>query len=122
MDEHRAAFAYDWRTRFGLPLAALRDGRMTLVEANDLTQELLSDPSSHVAAAVGGLKHPFSQESFILADLFDLMQYTNADPKKRSSVKPYPRPFDAKKASGRRSKKPTATQEQIDAALAARGH
>lgn len=37
--------------------------------------------------------HPFSRESMLLADLYDLTNLIAADPKKRNRVKRHPRPW-----------------------------
>lgn len=121
IEEHEAAFIYDWRTRFGLPLRSVFDGTLTWHEAWALTQELCRDPSSHVGAAVAGMKHPWSYESAILADTFDLLMAANTDEKARGQVKPYPRPLETR-PDGERSKRPNASQQDIRRALARRGH
>ena len=92
IEEHRSAFAYDWRARFGLPLDALDDGRMSIVEGCLLLRALLLDPSSHAAAAVAGWDHPWSWEAMVAADAYDVLVAVNSDPKK-SSPRPYPRPW-----------------------------
>lgn len=51
IEEHRSAFEYDWRTRFGLALAAVPEV-MDWGEAWRLTLELAREPESHVAAAI----------------------------------------------------------------------
>lgn len=119
IEEHPAAFAYDWRTRFGMDLGCLFDGRMTWGEAWALTNALTADPTSRIGAAVNGWRYPMSREALILADLYDLTLTANTDRKKRGRIKPYPRPW---KQSGKRSAKPTVDQKTIRAALAARGH
>lgn len=121
IEEHEAAFIYDWRTRFGLPLRSVFDGTLTWHEAWQLTQELFKDPSSHVAAAVSGMRHPWTYESAILADTFDLLVAANTEEKSRGQIKPYPRPF-SKRTEGERSKRPNASQMEIRKALAERGH
>lgn len=119
IEEHRSAFEYDWRTRFGAPLRSVFSGEMNWREAWDLTVELLRDPSSHVAAALAKMTYPFSREAAISADLYDLLVSVNVDPKRRGQVKPYPRPFS--RAETKRSTS-TASQVDIRKALAARGH
>lgn len=118
IEDHPSACAYDFRSRFGLPVEAVFDGRMTWNEAWMLVRELLSDPSSRLGAARAGWDHPMSREAMVLADLWDLNVAVNTDKKKRKP-KPYPRPF---KRPGNRSKAPVASQDRIRAALAARGH
>jgi hypothetical protein len=115
--EHRDALAYDWRTRFGLPLAAIFDHRrMGYAEAWQLVNQLSLDPTSRLCAALNGWDYPFSTEARILADLWDLT--LSANKRRRSKAKPYPRPWRDKG----RSAKPTVDQATIRAALAARGH
>jgi hypothetical protein len=120
IEDHPTAIAYDFRTRFGLPVTAVFDGRIGWEEAWQLVQELALDPTSHLAAAVAGWDHPMSREALILADQFDLTVAANSD-RKKGKPKPYPRPFKRKGASTR-SAKPTVDQAAIDAALRARGH
>lgn len=85
-------------------------------EAWDLTQELLHDPTSRVAAAVAEWTHPISHEAMALLDLYDLLAIVNSGKKK---PKPYPRPWDPKpvKHGGTNGR----TQEEVRAILAARG-
>lgn len=90
-EEHRAAFEYDWRTRFHLPLTVVPGGGMGWGEALRMTRILVGDPTSQVAAAVGEWSHPWSHESMVLANLYDLEHKVNAGKK---TPKPYPRPWD----------------------------
>lgn len=120
IEDHPAEASYDWRTRFGLPVAAIFDGRMSWDEAYDLIRGLLSDPTSRLAAAEAGWDHPMSREAMIFADLYDLNVAVNTDRRKRKP-KPYPRPFKRKDGTTK-SAKPTVSQADITAALRARGH
>jgi len=63
---------------------------MSYGEAIRLTTVLAADPSSHVAAALGGWSHPLTREDITLRDLYDL-QYRS---KSKHKPKPYPRPWD----------------------------
>ena len=121
IEDHPVEASYDWRTRFGLPIAAVFDGRMTWDEAYDLVRGLLADPTSRLAAARAGWTYPLSREAMIVADLYDLTAVANSD-RKKGKPKPYPRPFKPKGKGSRHSAAPTVTQAQIDAALRARGH
>lgn len=113
-DEHRGAFEYDWRTRFGAPLDDVPE-RMSWGEAWRLTQELLSDVSSRAGAAVAGWAHPITREWALLADVYDLLAQVNS----KRKPKPYPRPWpDSNKSRPR----PTVTPEVAIAALRKAGH
>jgi hypothetical protein len=92
-DAHRGAFDYDWRNRFSLPFDP--PWSMDWAETWRLMLVLASDPSSQVAPALAGWKHPLSRESIVLLDLFDL-QHTS---KAKRRPKAYPRPWDAEKKS-----------------------
>lgn len=120
LEDHPAEITYDWRERFGLGAAAIFDGRVSWEEAWMLTRQLLADPTSRLAAAHAGWDHPMSREAMLLADLWDLTVAANTD-KKKGRPKPYPRPFK-RKGQSRRSARPTVGQDQIDAALRARGY
>jgi hypothetical protein len=119
IDEHRGAFEYDWRTRFHLPLSDVPEV-MPWDEALRLTSQLVLDPTAHVAVAIGGWSYPMPREAMVLADVYDLTAHIHADPKRRGSIEPYPRPWpDPRKT---RFGKATRSQAEIRAALAARGH
>lgn len=120
IDEHTDAIAYDWRTRFGLPIESVFTGGMSWAEAWSLAIQLLTDPTSHLFAAVAEWKHPASHEFRVLADLYDATVTIAAGKKGRSKVKPYGRPWRRPDDPHRSSTQlPAAT---IRAALAARGH
>lgn len=103
-----------------MPLAAIFDGRMSLQEAVSLTRTLIGDLTSHVGAAVQGWQYPLTHEARAAMDLYDLTVMVNTDPKKRSQIEKYPRPWP--KPVGVRSQTPTVSQQAIRKALAARGH
>jgi hypothetical protein len=120
IEEHPGPLAYDWRTRFALSLSAPFDGAVSWHEAWLLTQQLLADPTSHLAAALAGWDYPASRETLALADLFDLTVAANTDKRKRGRAGRYARPFPLRDAA--RSAKPGVDQARVRAALAARGH
>ena len=93
IEEHRPAFEYDWRTRFGCRFDV--PAQMSWGEAWRLTMELASDPSSHVAAGIYGWDHAVSYEWMLAANAYDAFVSANSDPKK-SRPAPYPRPWDEK--------------------------
>lgn len=119
IDEHRDAFTYDWRARFGLSIEDTLAVRVSWAESLSLFRVLVNDPSSNVAAAVHGMLHPFSREAFILADAYDLTLSANWSGK-GTSPKPYPRPTD-KGNSGRLGDASKFTQAEVLALLASRG-
>jgi hypothetical protein len=120
IEEHPGPLAYDWRTRFGLTLADLFAGRVMWHEAWLLTEQLLTDPTSHLAAALAGWDHPATREALALADVFDLLVAVNTDKRRRSRAERYPRPFPLGERA--RSTKPQVSQTEVRAALEARGH
>lgn len=68
-DEHRGAFEYDWRCRFGVrfdPPSTTDWG-----ESSRLLSVLVCDPSSAVAAAVAGWAHPVTREWVALKAVHD---------------------------------------------------
>ena len=113
MREHRGAFEYDWRTRFGVALSVVGSSMMW-GEAWRLTQQLAGDPSSRVAASIGGLDYPIDRTSIVLMDLYDLQHRIVS-----KRPKPYPRPW-----SSRRRARPNegVSREVILAALREAGH
>lgn len=116
-EEHRGAFEYDWRQRFGKSLAVVGTRKMSWGEAWRLTSILLGDTSSQIAAALAGWQHPIDRTGLILMDLYDLQHMSKSSKK----VKPYPRPWPlAHKTTTAPDK--GVTQEQILAALRFAGH
>lgn len=107
---------YDWRTRFGVPLTSIGDA-MSWGEAYRLTAELSGDPTTHLAASIGGWDYPVSREALVIMDLFDLQYASKTD--KRHRPKPYPRPWPDRT---KRHAKPTVSQETVLAALRMAGH
>jgi hypothetical protein len=92
MTKHLAAFEYDWRTRFAVPLASVGRRAMSWGEAYRLTTVLASDPGSQVYAALAGWPHPVTREWIVAADHRDSTEYGRAGRRAR----PYPRPWTAK--------------------------
>lgn len=93
IDEHQAAFDYDWRTRFHLPASVIGED-MGWDEAIRLAGILRADPSSMLAASMEGWTHPVSREALILMDQFDLDMAVNSGKK---TPQPHPgRPWKQK--------------------------
>lgn len=97
--EHERAFVYDWRTRFGLPLEAVFDGRMTWAETWNLTMELVSDPSSHVAASMAGWSYPMDRAALIGLETYDLLSAVNLGKRHQ----PHRAPWDTSERLGKAS-------------------
>jgi hypothetical protein len=122
IDTHRGAFEYDWRTRCGEPLSAV--GRSTSWgEAIRLTQKLITDPSTQVAAAMNGWDYPVSWDAIVAMNHFDLIHQIAwaQGGRKGPKPKPYPRPWPDRR---RETLKAGAgvSQEDILKALAFAGH
>lgn len=89
---------------------------MSWGESIRLTQVLLGDPTSQVAASMAGWAYPTTRTHLALADLYDVTVRANS----RHKATPYPRPWDKPKATtfGRTS----LPRRVVHAALAAVGH
>lgn len=120
MADHPGALAYDWRARFGLPVSAVFDGRMSIDEAWLLAEQLLADPTSQIRAAKAEWEYPFSHEARILADLFDVTLAANVDQKKRAAARKgqQPRPWPDRTVTS--STTPSVDQATVLASLQAR--
>ena len=90
LEEHRGAFEYDWRTRFGIGIGDMPDV-MDWGEAFRLMAILANDPSSQICAAFAGWNYPLDWTGIAVRDLYDLEHAANS---KRKKPKPYPRPWD----------------------------
>lgn len=88
LDDHTAAFVYDFRHRFQL---GLDDFGVTVswLEIWYLVSVLLRDPSSWLATSVQNWHHPVSYEWAALAATYDL----HAQVHSKRKPKPYPRPW-----------------------------
>lgn len=93
---------------------------MTYGEAWRQTFILMGDPSSQVAAALGGWDHPVDRLDLVIRDLFDLQHQIGAAGSKKAP-KPYPRPWPEVKTR-RQAPGVDVTQEQVLAALRSAGH
>lgn len=111
-----AEIQYEWQTRFGLSISSLTDGTMGWDEAYDLLNVIATDTGSVLRARMAGWDYPFSTDSRILADLYDVTLAANS--KRRSKKKNWPRPYGE---NFNRSAPPQVSQDQVLAALEARG-
>ena len=112
IEEHRAAFEYDWRARFNRPLSDVPEA-MPWGEAIRLTGLLRRDPSSWVAASLEGWEFPISREAVYLLDLFDL-EHAKASKK----AKPHEgRPWKRKGETRRRGSAAGRTPAEVKAIL-----
>lgn len=89
---------YEWRSRFGLPLTVLFDGRMTWAEGWALAEEILLDESSHLYASVRGWSFPPSDVLRVNLTLFEL--WANTQRKRGSLPIILKRPWEDKKTFG----------------------
>lgn len=122
IEEHRAAVAYDWRSRFHLPPTAIGD-EMPWDEAIGHIRTLQADPSSAIFAAVAGWAHPMTREALLLADLFDLEHLVNADPKKGRPKPHSMRPVKHEDRQVQRIGNPgSRTREELVTYLSGLGH
>ncbi|MGL5910664.1 MAG: hypothetical protein ACRCZP_11725 [Phycicoccus sp.] len=115
IDGHADAFAYDWRTRFGVAIEDVGGPVMAWGEALRLTRVLMTDPSSQVATSVAQITGTRSREWLLLADIFDLLHTVNA----RRRTRPYPRPGDRPRRVGNTGNR---TREEVLAILRGHGH
>jgi hypothetical protein len=95
--------------------------RMSWGEALRLLRELAADPSSHVAASIGGWERPVSYEAIVAMNTFDLMHMVawGQGGRKGAKPKPYPRPWPS---MTKKVMKPTVSQDEVIAALQFAGH
>jgi hypothetical protein len=112
IEAHQAAFDYDWRTRFHLPVDAVPDV-MHWGEAVRLAGILRADPSSMLAASMEGWKYPVTREAIALARLYDL-EYAKSGAKKRE---PYPMPWNEAGTKTTRGNAAGRTPDEIKAIL-----
>lgn len=97
LDDHTAAFIYDFRNRFGLGLDDLGT-TVPWSEVVYLVSVLIRDPSSWLQTSLNGWHHPVSYEWAALAAQYDLHAQVNS----KRKPKPYPRPWDTGQGSGKR--------------------
>lgn len=88
IDDHTAAFVYDFRQRFGLGLSDL-GSTVPWLEVLYLVSVLIRDPSSWLSTAINRWDHPISYEWAALAATYDL----HAQVHSKRKPKPYPRPW-----------------------------
>lgn len=107
IEQHPAPFAYDWRARFGLSIECVGDS-MSYFEAALLVQELIFDPSSHVATLLTEQDEPMSLEARRITDVAMALgvKYERHEDGGTATIKK----LDPEK------------QAKIDAALRAHGH
>lgn len=89
---------------------------MSWGEAIRLTDILLADPSSMLAADNAKWEYPISREAMVLMDVFDLDHAVNS----KDKPKPYPRPW--KTVEQKRHGKTDMSREQVLEVLRRFGH
>jgi len=95
IDDHTAAFIYDFRSRFSLGLADLGES-IPWVEVVYLVAVLLRDPTSWLQVSVNGWHHPVSYEWAAMVAQYDLHAQVNS----KRKPKPYPRPWSNTNQAG----------------------
>jgi len=88
IEDHKAAFVYDFRHRFGLGLGDLGT-TVPWVEVVYLVAVLLRDPSSWLQVSYNKWHHPVSFEWAAHAATYDLLAHVHS----KRKPKPYPRPW-----------------------------
>jgi hypothetical protein len=88
IEDHKAAFVYDFRHRFGLGLGDLGT-TVPWVEVVYLVAVLLRDPSSWLQVSYNKWHHPVSFEWAAHAATYDLLAQVHS----KRKPKPYPRPW-----------------------------
>lgn len=111
IQSHQAEVVADLRSHYGVGL-----WDVSLRELRPLVLVLLRDPTSWLFAEVNGWEFPTSREALTVADLFDV--FVQANSRRGSKPKPYPRPFSAaKKYGGRGSSRTVAELEALFASV-----
>ena len=100
VEDHTAAFVYDFRQRFGL---GLRDLGTTVpwVEVVYLVAVLLRDPSSWLQVSFNGWHHPVSYEWATHAATYDLLAQVHSKRKPKPYPRPWPNAHNARKGTPR---------------------
>jgi hypothetical protein len=107
--DHATALYSDFRRRYAVGFDEV--GRsISWREATHLVEALTRDPSTSLAAALGGWRHPASLEWMMLANIYDLTLRLNS---KKGST--YERPWES--VSTRIAPTRLRTREQIDGIL-----
>ncbi len=99
IEDHKAAFVYDFRNRFRLGLSDLGT-KVPWSEVVYMVAVLLRDPSSWLQTSVAGWHHPITYEWPILASIYDLHAQVNS----KRKPKPYPRPWPKGASASRRGR------------------
>jgi hypothetical protein len=86
--EHGTAFAYDFRSKFGVSYLEIGYS-VSWLEALRLTAGLMQDTDSKVQAAVNKWDYPIRREFMVLANIYDLLAAVNS----KKKPKPYPMPW-----------------------------
>jgi len=97
LEDHKAAFIYDFRQRFHLGLGDLGT-TVPWSEVVYLVAVLLRDPSSWLQVSYNGWHHPVSFEWAAHAATYDLLAQVHS----KRKPKPYPRPWPDARGSTRK--------------------
>ena len=97
IEDHTAAFVYDFRHRFSLGLQDLGT-KVPWVEVVYLVAVLLRDPTSWLQVSFNKWQHPVSFEWAAQVATYDLLAQVNS----KRKPKPYPRPWPDGKGGSRK--------------------
>lgn len=101
LEDHTAAFVYDFRHRFGLGLGDLGN-TIPWAEVVYLVAVLLRDPTSWLQVSVNKWHHPVSYEWAALAAQYDLHAQVNSKRKPKPYPRPWPNDTNTRKGTARR--------------------
>ena len=92
IEDHKPAFIYDFRSRFGLGLGDLGTA-LPWSEVVYLVAVLVRDPSSWLQTSLSKWHHPIDYNWAVNVATYDLLAQVNT--RKGRKAKPYPRPWPA---------------------------
>jgi hypothetical protein len=108
INEHGGAVAADLLRFYGMDIHGLTDGSLSPKYVLALLENLPADSALVTAMRGGADFHGWDRHSYLLADVFDAVQYlthtfVSANAKKTpKSPEPYPRPGEAEKQEEKR--------------------
>lgn len=89
IEDHKSAFAYDFRNRFQISYKEIGK-TIAFDEALHLVMILMQDPTAWLSASMRKWQYPASYEFIALAATYDIHAAVNS----KNKPKPFPRPWD----------------------------